>query len=51
MLFCAPDAQDAVTRALEDAGLKRMMFHFENGGARVLVNAGLRLNGATPKLR
>lgn len=45
MLFCAPDAQDGVTRALEAQGLKRMAFHFENSGARVLVNAGLRLNG------
>ncbi len=44
MLFCAPDYQDAVTRELEDAGLKRMAFHFEDGGAKVLMNAGLRLN-------
>ena len=50
LLCCAPDKQDAVTRALEADGLKRMMFHFENGGARVLVNAGLRLNGAAPHL-
>jgi D-glycero-alpha-D-manno-heptose-7-phosphate kinase len=50
MLYCAPDYQDAVTRALENAGLKRMGFHFEHGGAKVLVNAGLRLNGATPHL-
>lgn len=48
MLFCAPTYQEAVTRALEETGLKRMGFHFESGGARVLVNAGLRLNGATP---
>ena len=46
MLFCAPDYQDAVTLALENEGLKRMEFHFETGGAHVLVNAGLRLNGA-----
>lgn len=45
MLYCAQDYQDAVTHALEETGLKRMAFHFENGGARVLVNAGLRLNG------
>ncbi len=49
MLHCAPDAQAAVTRALEARGLKRMTFHFENGGARVLVNAGLRLNGTMPR--
>ena len=47
MLFCAPAHQADVTRALENAGLKRMAFHFENGGAKVLVNAGLRLNGTT----
>lgn len=46
MLFCDPDRQDDVTRALEEQGLRRMEFHFENSGARVLVNAGLRLNGA-----
>lgn len=47
MLYCAPEHQARVTRALEEQGLKRMDFHFETGGARVLVNAGLRLNGAT----
>jgi len=46
MLYCAPEQQQRVTNALESQGLKRMDFHFENGGARVLVNAGLRLNGA-----
>jgi D-glycero-alpha-D-manno-heptose-7-phosphate kinase len=46
LLYCAPDAQEAVTNALENVGLKRMSFHFEHSGARVLVNAGLRLNGA-----
>jgi D-glycero-alpha-D-manno-heptose-7-phosphate kinase len=45
MLFCAPEYQDGVTCALEAAGLRRMGFHFEHGGARVLMNAGLRLNG------
>lgn len=48
MLFCPPAHQEPVTRALENAGLKRMAFHFESGGARVLVNAGLLLNGARP---
>ncbi len=46
MLYCVPEYQDAVTEALESRGLKRMEFHFETGGAHVLVNAGLRLNGA-----
>lgn len=49
MLYCPPDAQEPVTQVLETQGLKRMAFHFENSGARVLVNAGLRLNGHTPK--
>jgi D-glycero-alpha-D-manno-heptose-7-phosphate kinase len=48
LLFCDPARQDQVTRVLEARGLKRMAFHFENGGAHVLVNAGLRLNGARP---
>jgi D-glycero-alpha-D-manno-heptose-7-phosphate kinase len=48
MLYCPPTHQEPVTRALEDKGLKRMAFHFESGGARVLVNAGLRLNGMSP---
>lgn len=48
MLCCAPEQQEAVTGALEAEGLKRMHFHFESGGARVLVNAGLRLNGSEP---
>lgn len=47
MLYCPPEKQEQVTRTLEAQGLKRMAFHFENGGARVLVNAGLRLNGST----
>lgn len=46
MLYCAPAAHKAVTHALEQCGSKRMAFHFETGGARVLINAGLRLNGA-----
>ncbi len=44
MLFCAPEAQEGVTRVLEAEGLKRMVFHFEQSGARVLFNAGLRLH-------
>jgi D-glycero-alpha-D-manno-heptose-7-phosphate kinase len=50
MLFCPLDSQEAVTRALEREGLRRMAFHFEDGGARVLVNAGLRLNGHNHRL-
>ncbi len=43
MLYCEPPHQIAVTRALESKGLRRMDFRFETEGARVLVNAGLRL--------
>ncbi len=43
MLYCADGAQEAVTAALEAAGLRRMGFVFESGGARVLLNAGLRV--------
>ncbi|MBI3740553.1 MAG: GHMP kinase [Chloroflexi bacterium] len=43
MLYCEPQFQNAVTQALEDNGLKRMNFRFESEGARVLVNAGLRI--------
>lgn len=50
MLHCAPEHQEGVTHTLEAAGLKRMAFHFEYGGARVLMNAGLRLNGTQPRV-
>lgn len=43
MLYCEPRRQPAVTEALERLGLKRMDFNFEKGGARVLMNASLRL--------
>jgi len=45
MLYCELQSQDAVTRVLEAKGLKRMGFRFESEGARVLVNAGLRIIG------
>ena len=38
MLYCHEDAQDAVTSALEDRGLKRMNFRFDNQGATVVLN-------------
>jgi D-glycero-alpha-D-manno-heptose-7-phosphate kinase len=43
LLYCEPGRQDAVTRALEEKGLRRMGFHFDWMGARVLMNAGLCL--------
>lgn len=46
MLYCKDGKQDAVTAAMEAVGLQRMNYNFENGGARVLLNAGLRLREA-----
>ena len=43
MIYCEPACQAAVTQALESKGLKRMDFRFESEGARVLVNAGMRI--------
>jgi len=43
MIYCQDGAQAAVTQALDQRGLRRMDFRFEEGGARVLLNAGLRL--------
>jgi len=43
MVYCSDGTQMAVTAALEAEGLRRMNFRFEEGGARVLLNAGLRL--------
>ncbi len=43
MIFCEPKFQTRVTEALATRGLKRMDFRFESEGARVLVNAGLRI--------
>ncbi len=38
MLYCHEQAQDAVTAALEEQGLKRMSFRFDQQGAKVLLN-------------
>jgi len=38
LLYCHEHAQDSVTRALEDHGLKRMNFHFDQQGATVVLN-------------
>lgn len=45
MLYCEEGRQDAVTKAMEAEGLRRMDYAFDNGGARVLLNTGLRLVG------
>ena len=39
MLYCHEEHQDAVTSALEQRGLVRTDFHFERGGAVVLMDA------------
>lgn len=46
MIYCEPPFQTQVTRVLEDKGLRRMNYRFETEGARVLVNAGLRIRGS-----
>src|SRR6266571_3195186 len=38
MLYCQEQAQDAVTKALEKHGLKRMNFRFDHQGASVVLN-------------
>lgn len=43
MLYCEPEYQAVVTTALEARDLRRMDFRFENSGARVLLNAGLKV--------
>lgn len=43
ILYCEEGTKDHVEAALTKEGLRRMDFHFENDGARVLFNAGVRL--------
>jgi D-glycero-alpha-D-manno-heptose-7-phosphate kinase len=43
ILYCEDGAMDRVAARLAEEGLRRMDFSFENDGARVLFNAGLRL--------
>ncbi|HLG60526.1 MAG TPA: hypothetical protein VKY19_01245 [Ktedonosporobacter sp.] len=38
LLYCREEAQEAVTYALEERGLKRMNFHFDHQGATVVLN-------------
>jgi len=49
MIYCEPAQQPAVTHDLEAKGLRRMDFRFESEGARVLVNAGLRISEGSPQ--
>ncbi len=46
MLYCEDGAAGRVQRALEAEGLRCMDYRFEADGARVLFNAGLRLQSA-----
>lgn len=39
LLYCETEYQADVTRALEREGLARLTFHFDDGGAQVLVNS------------
>ena len=43
VLYCEEGAMERVAVALSNEGLRRMESRFENDGARVLFNAGLRL--------
>jgi D-glycero-alpha-D-manno-heptose-7-phosphate kinase len=44
MLYCEPASQEAVSYVLEGQGFKLMDFRFDFMGARVLMNAGLRIS-------
>jgi D-glycero-alpha-D-manno-heptose-7-phosphate kinase len=47
LLYCDPEHQAAVTRVLEAEGLVRLAFHFDDGGAQVLVNSMPDVPGLT----
>lgn len=49
MLYCPDGTQSGVTQALEAHGLRRMDYRLEEGGACVLLNAGLRLPATTAR--
>ena len=38
LLYCEPECQELVTERLREAGLPRMDFRFESGGAMVIMN-------------
>ncbi len=38
LLYCEEQSQESVTRSLEERGLKRMNFHFDQQGATVVLN-------------
>jgi D-glycero-alpha-D-manno-heptose-7-phosphate kinase len=45
LLYCEPEQHEPVARALESEALARMAFHFDDGGAQVLVNSMQELPG------
>jgi D-glycero-alpha-D-manno-heptose-7-phosphate kinase len=47
LLYCEPEARQSVCAEMEALGLYRMDFHFDMGGAKVLMNSGAR-NGHSP---
>ncbi len=47
LLYCEPEHQGVVTRVLESEGLARLTFHFDDGGAQVLVNSMPDVPGLT----
>ncbi len=44
LLYCEPDCRGQVCAEMESLGLYRMDFHFDMGGAKVLMNSGRRSN-------
>lgn len=40
LLYCEPEHRDQVCAEMESLGLYRMDFHFDMGGAKVLMNSG-----------
>jgi D-glycero-alpha-D-manno-heptose-7-phosphate kinase len=44
LLYCPQERQEAVTSALEERGLKRMNFHFDQQGATVVLNVATSFN-------
>lgn len=44
MLYCHEEKQESVTSALEERGLKRMDFHFDQQGATVILNVATNFN-------
>ena len=49
LLYCHEQSQESVTRALENRGLKRMSFRFDQSGATVVINmANFNQNWVVP---